>query len=138
LPILPFDDFCFVPANDNAVDECIDLCFASVKRKTTWWWKNRQQFFWNADLNLASVASDHAIRPRRERQTGNQTAPPMLKDLRAQSAPMESRRAECRSKDGEQGHAEVLFIAVIHAGNTREPAQLWHSITLEELARHAH
>jgi hypothetical protein len=61
-PILPFDNFCVVPANNIAVEECIDSRITSVKEKTSWWWKNRQQFFSDADLSFYCVDSDHAIR----------------------------------------------------------------------------
>ena len=45
LPILPFSMGCIDPAITNAVEECIDSCCISVKKKTTHRWKKWQQFF---------------------------------------------------------------------------------------------
>jgi hypothetical protein len=44
LPILPFDGLHRFPAKENAVEKDIDLCNASVKKKTHGWWKKQQQF----------------------------------------------------------------------------------------------
>jgi hypothetical protein len=56
LPILPFRWFASTLQLLIAVDECIDSCFASVKKKTNEEWKKGQQFF-VAPLSLASFAS---------------------------------------------------------------------------------
>jgi hypothetical protein len=44
LPILPFRWFASMLQLLIAVDECIDSCFASVKKKTHGEWKKGQQF----------------------------------------------------------------------------------------------
>jgi hypothetical protein len=41
----PFSMGCIEAATTIAVEECIDSCFASVKRKTNERWKKQQQFF---------------------------------------------------------------------------------------------
>jgi len=44
LPILPFDGLHRSCNSYIAVEECIDSCFISVKKKTKHPWKKRQQF----------------------------------------------------------------------------------------------
>ena len=48
LPILPFRWFASSSATFVAVEECIDSCDLSVKKKTTMEWKKWQQFFQTA------------------------------------------------------------------------------------------
>ncbi len=61
LPILPFRWFASSSATFVAVEECIDSCVVSVKKKTTMRWKKWQQFFWESGrLSSLPITKDDA------------------------------------------------------------------------------
>jgi hypothetical protein len=59
LPILPFRWFASSSATFVAVEECIDSCVVSVKKKTTMRWKKWQQYLWRWDHPLFFQITKH-------------------------------------------------------------------------------
>jgi hypothetical protein len=57
-------------ANLTADEECIDSRIASVKRKTTYRWKNRQQFF-EYGIGIGRSGSENVARPEQSQRQAN-------------------------------------------------------------------
>ena len=111
LPILPFRWFASSSATFVAVEECIDSCVLSVKKKTTMRVEKVATIFSDRNRPLRPLRSQNVMRmEKRDRQSRNCIVPAVSKNSCAQISSKQCKQTEERAEHREQKHRSRSFV----------------------------